>query len=305
MPDSTRPDAVCVGGIFIDDIVYPDGRTHMEVLGGGVVHAAAGLLIWNQRAGIFACAGHDLPDSARLRLERDFDLQGLIWLKIPQVRAWQLFEWDGKRTEIYRVDVLDPFIHEPLPDQMPPAYHRARGIHLLRDAAPLRQWRELFPDTVLFWEPLQQYMIPANAAEFRAALPDVDIVSPNWLEARQVYGVAEPEALVRAMLDDGARIAVLRMGEHGSMVGQQGNGHVLRLPAVPVPELVDQTGAGNSYGGGFLAGWLKTGDLATAACYGAVSASFALEAVGVADPPADDVETLRETRYRWVTQRLS
>ncbi|MBN1201090.1 MAG: hypothetical protein JXJ20_04465, partial [Anaerolineae bacterium] len=96
MSDNGKPpDYVCVGGIIIDDIVLPNGETRMEVLGGGVVHAAAGIKIWDQRAGMVACAGKDLPDSARQRLARDFDLSGLIWLDLPQARAWQLFEWDG------------------------------------------------------------------------------------------------------------------------------------------------------------------------------------------------------------------
>ncbi len=76
MKNSVPPSYICVGGIIIDDIVFPNGETRMEVLGGGVSHAAAGMKIWDQRAGMVACAGKDLPNSARRRLERDFDLQG-------------------------------------------------------------------------------------------------------------------------------------------------------------------------------------------------------------------------------------
>ena len=303
MSGSPQPAYIGVGGIIIDDIVFPNGETRMGVLGGGVVHAAAGMLIWDQRAGIVAYAGHDLPEQARQRLARDFDLQGLIVLDLPQARAWQLFEGDGKRTEVFRVDVLDPFIYEPPPDRVPAAYHAARGVHLLRDAAPLPAWRALYPDAVLLWEPLQQYMIAENADEFRAALPQIDIVSPNWLEAQLVYGFRAPEGLVRAMLDDGAPVAVLRMGEAGSLVGEQGQNDLLRLPAVPVPHLIDQTGAGNTYCGAFLVGWAETRDLLTAACYGAVAASFSLEVTGVADPPPDK-DAVRATRLRWLHEQI-
>ncbi len=298
------PAYVCVGGIIIDDIVQPDGQTRMGVLGGGVTHAAAGMLIWGQRAGIFACAGYDLPDEARQRLERDFDTRGLLVLDLPQARAWQLFEWDGKRTEIFRVEVLEPFVYAPTPERLPAAYHRAGAVYLLTDAAPLPAWRALFPRAPLLWEPLQQYMVAQNAGEFRAGLPLVDIVSPNYLEAAQVYGDDDPAALVRAMLADGVQVAVLRMGAEGSLVGQRGQETLLRVPAVPVPEVIDQTGAGNTYCGAFLVGWVETGDLLTAACYGAVAASFSLEVTGVADPPPD-LEQQRARRYAWVRERVT
>lgn len=298
------PAYVCVGGIIIDDIVQPDGQTYMGVLGGGVTHAAAGMLIWGQRAGVFAWAGRDLPDEARRRLERDFDTRGLLMLDLPQARAWQLFEWDGKRTEVYRVDVIEPFIYAPLPERLPAAYRDARAVYLLTDAAPLFRWRALFPKKTLLWEPLQQYMIAQNAAEFRAALRLVDIVSPNHLEAAQVYGNDDPAALVRAMLADGVPVAVLRMGAEGSLVGQRDQETLWRVPAVPVPTVIDQTGAGNTYCGAFLVGWAETGDLGLAGCYGAVAASFSLEVTGVADPPPDLVAQ-RTQRYAWVRERVT
>lgn len=303
MKNSVAPAYVCVGGIIIDDIVFPNGETRMEVLGGGVVHAAAGVKIWDQQAGLVACAGKDLPASARRRLERDFDIQGMIWLDLPQARAWQLFEWDGKRTEVFRVDVLHPYIYEPGPERVPDVYLEAKGVHLLRDAICLPGWRARFPKATLLWEPLQQYMLPENAAEFRASLPLIDIVSPNWLEAQNVYGFEDPAKLVRAMLDDGAQIAVLRMGEQGSIAGRRGQADLVVVPTVPVPELVDQTGAGNTYCGGFLVGWTETKDLMQAACRGAVAASFALEVTGVADPPPH-VAAVRDERYRILLERI-
>lgn len=296
------PACLCVGGIIIDDIVHPDGRTQMGVLGGAVSHAAAGMLIWGQRAGIFACAGRDLPQEACRRLARDFDTRGLVVRDLPQARAWQLFEWDGRRTEVWRVDLLAPFVYEPLPDQLPSVYRQARAVYLLRDAAQIPAWRARFPAATLLWEPLQQIMVPGYGSEFRPALASADIVSPNHLEAALVYGFDDPAALVRAMLDDGARIAALRLGADGSLVGARGQDALLLVPAVPVAQVVDQTGAGNTYCGAFLAGWMETGDLVEASCYGAVAASFALEVTGVADPPPD-LLAQRARRYAWVRER--
>ncbi len=92
------------------------------------------------------------------------------------------------------------------------------------------------------------------------------------------------------------------MGEAGSVVAMHGRKEILTIPAVPVPAIADQTGAGNTYCGAFLVGWLETQDLAEAAIYGGVAASFSLETVGVAESPPDFNE-IREARYIWLCER--
>ncbi len=307
MPDTsqqTGPAFLAVGSIFIDDIVYPNGQTRMGILGGGATHAAAGMAIWGQRAGIVTCVGRDLPDDAHQRLARDFDLSSLVWVEVPQARAWQVFEWDGRRTEIFRNEDMTPFVYGPDLAQIGPSHAAVRGVHLLQDADSVPGWRARCPDAVLLWEPQQQVMIPELADAFRGALPLVDIVSPNQLEASHIYGFDDPAALVRAMLDDGATIAVLRMGEQGSLVGMRGQTALLAVPAVGVPRVVDQTGAGNTYCGAFLVNWVLTHHLVTAACRAAVAASFALEVLGVIDL-ADVQPLVRDERCAALRAQLA
>jgi len=227
----------------------------------------------------------------------------VIALDVPQARAWQVFEWDGRRTEIFRVDVLEPFLTDPQPEQVSAAYEAARGLHLLRPAGDVAGWRARFPAATILWEPSQHFMVAGHLPQFRAALPLVDIVSPNNLEAGLIYGLDDPADLVRAMLDDGARVVALRQGADGSLAARADQPGLIHLPAVPVAEIVDQTGAGNAYCGGFLAGWLATGgDLLAAACYGGTAASFALEVTGVLDPSAVGPAE-RERRRRWLADR--
>src|SRR5262245_43495987 len=125
----SAPSYLCVGTVIIDDIVFPDGVTRMGVLGGGSTHAAAGMLVWGQRPCLCSYIGNDLPPILRTRLERDFDSQGWIALDLPQVRAWQIFEWDGKRIEIFRNDSADTFLIGPEPDQVPGVYRPVKGVH--------------------------------------------------------------------------------------------------------------------------------------------------------------------------------
>lgn len=300
------PTFACVGSIIIDDIVRPDGTVTMEVLGGGGVHAAAGITVWGERPALIACLGAGIPDSAVARLEASFDLRGVVTSPLPQARAWQIFEWDGRRRELWRVDDIRPFLREPQPSDLSPVLREAQAVTVLRDASELRRWRPFFQRAVALWEPEQQYMIPDNRAEFIETLAHAEIVSPNLLEAQQLYGLEDPAALVRRMLADGARVAALRMGADGALLGEQGRAELVHIPAVPVPRIVDQTGAGNTFCGGFMVGWLRSGgDLLEAGCYGAVSASFALETIGVLAPVDEKTFSLRDERYRWLRSRAS
>lgn len=298
------PRLVGIGSVFIDDIVLPTGQTYMARLGGGVVHALMGAAIWDERPGIVATVGEGLPvDSADL-LNAYLDTRGLVHLPIPQIRAWQLFEEDGTRRELYRVKETLPFIRGAQPQHFPTAYAYSQGCYLLQGVAEMRAWRGILKGLVL-WEPLQQIMLPENAQAIRSLLSEcqIDILSPNLVEARGIYGDLTPDELVTAMLADGAQRVALRMGEAGSIVADQ-TGERYHSGTVSTGRIIDQTGAGNTYCGGFLAGLMQGKKLNEAGAMAAVSASFCLEQVGVIQPKfASPVE--RNLRYQQVLSGVS
>ena len=284
-------DFVAIGSVIIDDIVYPDGRTSMGVLGGGGTHAAYGMALTGENAGLIALVGEDLPERIRARLERDFDISGLVWSPHQQVRGWQIFEWNGRRSEIFRVDVIDPFMYHPLADSGEIPFTSVRGMTLLREPAYVQSWRERFPSATLLWEPTRAFMMEGDYADFLSGIPHADIVSPNLLEAQTMYGITDEVEIMRRMLADGVAIAALRMGEEGSLLAEKNSGKAWFIPAVAVDEVVDQTGAGNAYCGGLVVGLCRRTDLALAGCYAAVAASFTLEYVGCAEIPEDREST--------------
>ena len=283
----SRTEFIAVGSVIIDDIVYPDGRTSMAVLGGGGTHAAYGMAMTGARPGLVALVGEDLPAEIRARLDRDFDIRGLVWTAHPQVRGWQIFEWNGLRNEIFRVEVIEPFMYGPEAQNPDIPFESPRGLTLLRGPGQVAEWRSRFPESSLLWEPVRIFMLSADRDAFKTGIRHADIVSPNLHEAQTMYGISDELEIMRRLLADGARVAALRMGEHGSLVAQQGDDRAYYMPAVEVPELVDQTGAGNSYCGGFLVGYCHSGDLVEAGCYGAAAAAFTLEYVGCAEIPSD------------------
>ncbi len=293
----SKIDFVAVGSIIIDDIVYPDGRTSMGVLGGGGTHAAYGMALAGTRPGLVALVGEDLPADIRVRLEEDFDTSGLFWSPHQQARGWQIFEWDGRRNEIFRVDIIEPFMYGPDADSPAIPYSVARGMTLLRAPEHVASWRARFPGAILLWEPLRIFMLSADYDAFVTGIPHADIVSPNLHEAQTMYGVEDEAEILRRMLADGCNVVALRMGELGSLVAQTNSDRAWTIPAVGVDAVVDQTGAGNAYNGGFVVGWCKEGDLASAGCYGAAAASFTLEHVGCAQiSPERDAEWRRRLR---------
>jgi sugar/nucleoside kinase (ribokinase family) len=285
---------VSIGSAMIDDIVLPDGATRMGVLGGGGPHAAAGMRValsalghplTSRTVGLVSLMGNGFPEDAMALLQARFDTAGCIRKPFDHPRAWQLFEHDGRRTEVFRAGDPAHLINIPEPEEMPAAFVSAKGFHILREGAPARKWiahlRKIAPHATILWEPAQRYMQPAHRDEFRLLLTQPDIVSPNLIEAASVYD-APPDgpALVEQMLADGANMVALRMGEAGSLIGQAGK-PLLHEPALPVSRIVDQTGAGNMYCGAFLAGHVLLRNIESAGKLGAFAGNQALHQWGI------------------------
>lgn len=307
-PITHHPEFVTFSGLIVDDIVLPDGRTYFNTLGGSGTHALVGMRVWSDKLGYFAAVGPDFDPAHRAQLEAiGIDLRGLIeraGARTP--RAWQLFENDDRRIEVFRTSLDEFYRIDPVLEELPAAYLQARGFHLNRGTPTMTldlatRLRAANPDASLVWEPTP-LNVKASEEEFRAALPLVDLISPDLGEAREMTGRDDPEGMIAALLDWGARIVALRMGARGSRVATA-DGAAYDIPAAPVM-VVDTTGAGDAYCGGFLAALGQGDDLAIAAARASVSASFAIEQFGI---PAFEAgfEARAEERLAWVRERIT
>ena len=277
---------ISIGSIIVDDIVLPDGRTHMGMFGGGGTHALAGMRVWSRDAGIVSWIGGDFPAEMQAQLENEFNIRGVLRRSLPTPRAWQIFEWDNRRTEIFRTSLNEFLVNSSQPEEFPADYFGAAGVHLQCDVLRFHDWINLLRGhgtRVIVWEPWGELCVPANREMFREFMPQVDAISPNLLEAQALTGLDDPVAIARALLLDGANMVALRMGSEGSLVASRDQS-VVHIPAVKVPQIIDVTGAGNAYCGGFVVGLVETGDPAQAGSWGAVSGSFALEQFGALYP---------------------
>jgi sugar/nucleoside kinase (ribokinase family) len=276
------PFYIAIGAIIIDDIILPDGTSRMGELGGGTVHAAMGMRIWVERVGMVALVGSDFPPDLRQQMTGIFDLRGLSEWPVRTVRAWQLFEPDGQRTEVLRVGWEEFEGLSPVPSELPDDYRRPDGVHLHVGPVEARPWLDTLQaegSPVIVWEPPDYYTIPELRPLYLELSSRVSVISPNLDEGRMLTGEDSPEAVVDALLRYGALAVALRMGAEGSLVARS-DGRREHVQALPVDHIVDVTGAGNAYCGGMAVGLAETGDIFWAAQYAVVSAAQALRQFG-------------------------
>lgn len=304
----SAPEYITVSNLIVDDIVLSDGRSFMNTLGGAGSHTLVGMRPWSDRLGFVAYCGDDVdPEHLRYLADLCVDTRGIV--RRPghrTARAWQLFEPDERRIEIFRTSIDDFHACKPRFDEIPPDYLQARGMHLQWGSPEelgdfFRRLRAVNPTAKVVCEPTFASLTGSLEAN-RALLSEVDLFSPDREEARALTGATTIPTIFERLLGAGARLVALRMGASGSLVAAA-DGTFYRVPAVPPAQLVDVTGAGNAYCGGFIAGLGRGDEPAAAAARAAASASFAIEQIGI---PMFDAAKLAEAqrRHAWALERV-
>ena len=276
-----------VSNVIIDDIVLWDGRTYMGTLGGAGSHAVVGMRTWNEAPlGLVGYLGDDAPEPFMAHLRRlGVSPNGLVHRTgLPTPRAWQLFEADGRRTQVFRTSLPEFVANQVRFDELHAEVRQASGFHVQRGGSMeevtrlVRQLKAASPAAAVVVEPVDAFL-GLDRAAWAPLLRECDVFLPNLEEAATLTGEASPADMAAALLDWGADRVVIRMAEQG-IWAQDGQGHRWRIPAVPT-QVVDVTGAGNAYCGGLLAGLTAGLPFLETALRGLVGASFAIEQVGV------------------------
>jgi sugar/nucleoside kinase (ribokinase family) len=270
-----------VGSIGIDTIEAPTGIAS-NVLGGAATYFSCAASFFTP-VRLVAVVGDDFPAEHRRLLEsRRIDTTGL------EVRpGGKTFRWRGKyspdmnsrETLEVHLNVLGDFS-----PRLPEAYRNCPYV-FLANGAPSTQLAVLdqmhapklaVADTMDLW-------IKTQHDEVRRLLKRIDGLVINDQEARML---ADTDNLVRAghtIQSMGPRFVVLKKGEHGAMFFSSDETYV--MPAYPTPDVIDPTGAGDSFGGGYM-GRIASGEsdpvgLKRAMAYGTVTASFTVEGFGL------------------------
>ncbi len=271
-----------VGSLGLDTIQTPAGRVE-EVLGGSAAYFALAARHFLP-VSLVAVVGSDFPAEARRALEHpDLDLSGL------EVREGKTFRWEGVysddmntretlRTELNVFEHFRPRLDDRLRSFNDVFLANIDPV-LQRDVLDqLRNPRLVLCDTMNYW-------IHGKRMELLEILKRVRILLLNEEEARELTGESLTHRAARALLTLGPEIAVIKQGEHGAFL--QSRDLYFTCPAVPIESVIDPTGAGDTFAGGFfgsLARMERVTDrtLRAAVVYGCVMASFTVEDFGVA-----------------------
>jgi cytidine kinase len=274
-------------GLILDNVRFPNGKEFPSVLGGGGPQVAFGMRLWSKHVGLIAGAGPDVPEAILAWFDRsEIDRQGLRVGKQPTLRAIQNLDVDGNRIQTWISDpaALQEYLTLSI-NQIPPAYQKAKVFHLgvhpddwETSQGFIRQLKKL--GAIVSIELFKPADKPLSTRRLRALLKSADLFSLNQLEANSLLGSKTNQELIQTLMDNGGKLISLRLGAKGSLVANGTTSQIFFIPAYPAT-VVDPTGAGNAYCGGFAVGWSETGDLLTAGLYGAVASSFAIEQSGI------------------------
>lgn len=248
-------------------------------------HTMAGARVWSKNLGLLASIGEDFsPEFLTILENLCIDTTQLQISQKKTTRAWQIFQPDEERVQVYRDKNNQIFQIDLELFELSRSYRRAKGFHVHFSG----EFDRLYPSLHLIHEQSANVKIvlePSSEetawgeAEFSKIFPLVDIFSPNELEAEAITKQSDPIEMMGVLISWGAEVVALRMGEKGSLIA----GKNIRTQTIPIVQtkIVDVTGAGNAYLGGMLVNLCENFDVVEAALRGAVSASFAIEQFGV------------------------
>ncbi len=266
-----------VGSVALDSVQTPFG-SNADALGGSAVFFsfAACLLHPVQMVGV---VGHDYPFDQLARLAaRGVDLTGVTRMD------GESFRWKGKYSyDLQSRETLDTRlgVFAAFEPRIPEGFRDARYVFLgnidpalqLRVLDQIRKPKLVACDTMNYW-------IHGKRDELLELLRHIDVLMVNDGEARELSGDWNIYRAARWILERGPRMAVIKQGVYGAVL--VGEDRVFYIPAFPLEEVFDPTGAGDAFAGGFMAHVARTADvspenLRRAMVYGSAMGSFAVE----------------------------
>lgn len=269
-----------IGTLAFDSIETPHGKADM-VIGGSCTYISHSASYFTNSINLSAIVGGDFPQAEIKALEdKGVNMEGL------QIKTdGKTFFWAGKYHEDMNqrdtlatdLNVLDDF--DP---QLPESYKSSKFV-MLGNLTPDIQnsvldqldgsQRLIAMDTMNFW-------IDIALDSLKKAIARVDILTINDEEARMLTGEYSLVNAAAAIHKMGPKFLVIKKGEHGCLLFSEGN--MFFAPAMPLAQVFDPTGAGDTFAGGFMGYLAKTDDVSfdnmkKAIIYGSAMASFCVE----------------------------
>ncbi|HZQ24004.1 MAG TPA: PfkB family carbohydrate kinase [Terriglobales bacterium] len=278
-----------VGSVAFDNIATPSGRVENELGGAATYFSLAASYFSDVR--VVAVVGEDFSaEHEQVFRRRGIDIRGIEHAK------GKTFRWGGQyldnlneaKTEFTELNVFETFQPHIPPEYMDSQFLFLANIHPSLQAAvrlELENVRLTGGDTMNYW-------IQRTRKELEETLRMVNVLLINDTETKMLANEKNLPRAARKVLALGPQALVVKHGEYGATIffreGAFGIGsHPFRAPALPIDEVKDPTGAGDSFAGGFIGyiasqGQLTREVLKRALFYGGVMGSFAVERFGTA-----------------------
>jgi len=272
-----------VGTVAFDAIETPFGKTD-KIIGGAATYAGLSASFFTDNINLVSVVGDDFPDETI----QGFNNRGISTEGLQILEGQKSFFWSGRyhndmntrdtlATELNVILSFDPII--------PDSYQDCEFL-MLGNLMPSLQMKVLdrlnerpklvVMDTMNFW-------METAMEDLQKMIARTDVLTINDAEARQLSGEYSLVKAAQKILAMGPKYLIIKKGEHGALLFN--NEQVFFAPALPLEDVFDPTGAGDTFAGGFIGHLARTRDISfdnmkRAIIFGSAMASFCVEKFG-------------------------
>ncbi len=271
------------GTVAFDAIETPFGKTD-KIIGGAATYTALAASYFTDNTKIVSAVGDDFPkEYISLLNSHSVDTQGLIVKEGEKSFFWAArynVDMNYRETLVTELNVIENF--NPV---IPESYKNIDFLMLgnLLPDIQISVIEQLSTPPKLIVLDTMNYWIDKHATQLKKAISMADVLTINDEEARQLSGEYSIPKAAKKIIDMGPKHLIVKKGEHGALLVSDGK--MFFAPALPLENVLDPTGAGDSFAGGLLGYLDKTGEVSfdnmkKAVVAGSVMASFCVEKFG-------------------------
>ena len=246
-------DLVVLGHVAIDHVIFPDKR-EIILPGGAATAVATSAALSGAKVGLITKVGKDFPKEWLNRLSEILDIRGVHILEGNTIHIYMIYHEDGSVDAPVDMGVAQKMGETEIPEE----YLNAKIFHI----SPIPPEEQLKVINRLKGKRISLDFNPTYMEDYKTKkdlmkeiISRTEVIFPNEREARTITGETDLKKAAKTLYEWGANLTIITLGEKGALLY---NGEkFMEFEALPTNEIVDPTGAGDAFAGGFLAHYAK------------------------------------------------
>jgi len=246
-------DLVVLGHVAIDHVIFPDKR-EIILPGGAATAVATSAALSGAKVGLVTKVGRDFPKEWLNKLSEILDIKGVHILDGNTIHIYMIYHEDGSVDAPVDMGVAQKMGETKIPEE----YLNAKIFHI----SPIPPEEQLKVINRLKGKRISLDFNPTYMEDYKTRkdlmkeiISRTEIIFPNEREARTITGEKDLKKAAKILYEWGANLTIITLGEKGALLY---NGEkFMEFEALPISEIVDPTGAGDAFAGGFLAYYVK------------------------------------------------